>query len=132
MHESDATALPQADIRRESFALRAILMAAARIELGELTVFTPTGYRHVFAGARPGPVATLSLHTKRAARRVLFGGRKVAVKRNDAELARSEPCAELRDHASYLAGSRQEQQGVFENSTSRYFPADTSSECGHL
>ncbi len=74
MRESDATALPQADIRRESFALRAILMAAARIELGELTVFTPTGYRHLFAGARPGPVATLSLHTKRAARRILFGG----------------------------------------------------------
>jgi cyclopropane-fatty-acyl-phospholipid synthase len=74
MRESEATAVPQADIRRESFALRAILMAAARIELGELTVFTPTGHRHVFAGARPGPVATLSLRTKRAARRILFGG----------------------------------------------------------
>jgi cyclopropane-fatty-acyl-phospholipid synthase len=74
MRESDASVVPQADIRRQSFALRAILMAAARIELGELTVFTPAGHRHVFAGARPGPVATLSLRTKRAARRILFGG----------------------------------------------------------
>ncbi|MBI3505370.1 MAG: class I SAM-dependent methyltransferase [Proteobacteria bacterium] len=49
-------------------------MAAARIELGELTVFTQGGGRHVFAGARPGPAATLSLRTRRAARRVLFGG----------------------------------------------------------
>ena len=74
MRESDATALPSDDMNRESFALRTILMAAARIELGRLTVFAPGGRRHVFAGARPGPDAVLMLRTPRAARRILFGG----------------------------------------------------------
>jgi len=74
MRESDTAALPQGDIHHESFALRAILAAAARIELGRLTVLTPGGRRHVFAGTRPGPAASLTLHTPRAARRILFGG----------------------------------------------------------
>jgi cyclopropane-fatty-acyl-phospholipid synthase len=74
MRDTEATALPAAKRRSEGFALRAILMAASRIELGDLTLFTPDGYRHHFVGSRPGPSATLSLCTKRAARRILFGG----------------------------------------------------------
>ena len=45
-------------------------------------------------------------------RRVLFRGREVPVQRNDAELVRSERCAEFRDHAPDLARPGQEQQRV--------------------
>ncbi len=58
----------------DGFAFRAILMAAARIEIGELSITGPDGKCRVFKGARPGPGAGLALRTHRAARRVLFGG----------------------------------------------------------
>jgi cyclopropane-fatty-acyl-phospholipid synthase len=74
MRESDAATVPESDTHREGFALRAILAAAARIEIGRLTVFVPSGRRHQFAGPRPGPDATLVLRAPRAARRILFGG----------------------------------------------------------
>ncbi|MBI1245239.1 MAG: methyltransferase domain-containing protein [Alphaproteobacteria bacterium] len=73
MHEPDAVPA-WAAARGESFALRAILMAAARIEIGELTILGPDGRAHVFKGAKPGPRAAFMLRTSRAARRVLFGG----------------------------------------------------------
>ncbi len=73
MQEPDAR-MAWAAARGDSFALRAILMAAARIEIGELTILGPDGRAHVFKGARPGPVAAFMLRTNRAARRVLFGG----------------------------------------------------------
>jgi cyclopropane-fatty-acyl-phospholipid synthase len=58
----------------DGFALRAILMAAARIEIGELSIEAPDGRRHAFKGNTPGPAAGLKLRTHRAARRILFGG----------------------------------------------------------
>jgi cyclopropane-fatty-acyl-phospholipid synthase len=56
------------------FALRALLAAAAQIEIGRLTLILPGDQRHVYEGPQPGPDAVLSIHSNLAARRILFGG----------------------------------------------------------
>jgi cyclopropane-fatty-acyl-phospholipid synthase len=47
---------------------------ASRIEHGRLTIAWPSGERHEFAGARPGPHGVLEIRDLRAIRRFAFGG----------------------------------------------------------
>ncbi|WP_288902812.1 cyclopropane-fatty-acyl-phospholipid synthase family protein [uncultured Sneathiella sp.] len=55
--------------------LRTLTLSLSRMAVGQLTVFLPTGERLEFGPARPGePVATVSLHHERAARRILKSG----------------------------------------------------------
>ena len=56
------------------FSELAVEQVVRRLRRGELTVISANGTEHVFAGAEPGPVARIELHTPAATRRLITHG----------------------------------------------------------
>lgn len=54
--------------------MRLVLSLAPRLNSGTLAITLPDGSLHRFQGTQPGPVAELTIHNDRVARRLLTGG----------------------------------------------------------